>query len=304
MPTFPVVLFAFNRPDHVRRTLAALSANPPAAETDLFIFCDGPVTDQDSAAVEDVRRICRGVKGFQSLHLTEREHNLGLATSIREGVTEVLQMTEGVIVLEDDLLAHPSFLWFMNEALTRYQSDSRLLSVSGYLPPAWRLRKRPSSIPDVWLSRRNLSFGWGTWRAAWNSVQWDQAEHDDFADDEAAWEAFAEVGGEDLPWMLHQELKGALNSWSIRFSYAHMRSNRFAVLPGASYLKPIGFDGSGRHCFPNPLRWIEHTRNANAHIDWPERLSVDESMNQALKDSFSRHHRWAKRLRVISEVNA
>ena len=36
----PIILFVYNRPDHARRTLAALSANPLAIESDLIVTND------------------------------------------------------------------------------------------------------------------------------------------------------------------------------------------------------------------------------------------------------------------------
>jgi hypothetical protein len=101
--------------------------------------------------------------------------------------------------------------------------------------------------------------------------------------------------------MLRETLEGRLDSWSVRFSYEHFRSGRYALLPGGSFLRPIGFDGSGLHCRPNPLRWLESLRHAPDGINWPESPELNVRMNQALKDSFSRHHRWAVRLGVVRD---
>ena len=38
----PIALFVYKRPQHTRRALEALSANPLAAHSDLFVFSDGP----------------------------------------------------------------------------------------------------------------------------------------------------------------------------------------------------------------------------------------------------------------------
>jgi len=40
MSLAPIILFAYNRPDHTRRTLEALSANLLADQSELFIFAD------------------------------------------------------------------------------------------------------------------------------------------------------------------------------------------------------------------------------------------------------------------------
>mgnify|MGYP000338925091 CR=1 FL=1 len=54
----PIVLFAYNRPTHTQRTLDALSSNPEAKESDLYIYCDGPkskITDNDFNKIKQVR---------------------------------------------------------------------------------------------------------------------------------------------------------------------------------------------------------------------------------------------------------
>ncbi len=47
----PVVIFAYRRPDHLRRTLAALAANDGASETHVILHSDGPRSTADAAAV-------------------------------------------------------------------------------------------------------------------------------------------------------------------------------------------------------------------------------------------------------------
>ena len=43
----PIAVFAFNRPDHLRRTLSALSKNIDAEASHLHLFVDGPRNSQD-----------------------------------------------------------------------------------------------------------------------------------------------------------------------------------------------------------------------------------------------------------------
>jgi len=47
----------------------------------------------------------------------ERQHNLGLAASMRAGVTALCDEHGRAIILEDDLEVSPSFLRFMNDSL-------------------------------------------------------------------------------------------------------------------------------------------------------------------------------------------
>src|SRR5437879_4595151 len=117
MKTAPIALFAYNRPEHTRRTVEALRRNDLAAESDLFIFSDGAPTPEAAESVQKVRNYAGSIEGFRSVHIIARERNFGLAESIVGGVTKVCSEVGRVIVLEDDLVTSPHFLRFMNEAL-------------------------------------------------------------------------------------------------------------------------------------------------------------------------------------------
>ena len=57
----PIAIFAFNRPDHLRRTLEALAANELTAESHVTFFYDGPRTEEIKT---DTVRTLRGTELF------------------------------------------------------------------------------------------------------------------------------------------------------------------------------------------------------------------------------------------------
>jgi len=101
----PIALFVYNRPEHTRRTLKFLKENTLADESRLFIFSDGPATDKDEELVKEVRELIRKADGFKKVEIIERPANLGLANSIIDGVTRLVEEYEKVIVCEDNLIA-------------------------------------------------------------------------------------------------------------------------------------------------------------------------------------------------------
>src|SRR5437879_5375115 len=157
----PIALFAYRRLDHARRTIEALLANAEAASSDLIIFADAASTEAAEHEVAAVRRYLRGVSGFASVTIVERERNLGLANSIIAGVTEVIQENDRVIVVEDDVVTSPFFLRYMNEALEYYKDDERVASIHGYVYPI------KQSLPESFFLRGADCWGWATWRRGW-----------------------------------------------------------------------------------------------------------------------------------------
>ena len=124
MTPAPVVLFAFNRPDALRDSLSALSANDLASETPLFIRLDGPRNEADREKVAAVRQVALEAHGFRSVDVVWSEKNQGLAPSVISGVSQVLDSFENVIVLEDDLVTHAGFLLYKNKALEVFRDKA------------------------------------------------------------------------------------------------------------------------------------------------------------------------------------
>ena len=246
MPTTfaPVVLFTYNRPDHTRLTVEALQANVGAGQTELHVYSDGPKDDRQADSVKQVRSYLHTIDGFKAVKLVERERNMGLAASVIAGVTDLLRQHDAVIIVEDDLVAVPSFLPFMNAALTTYAGRPDIFSVTGYNYPL----PIPAGYPeDAYLSYRSSSWGWGTWPDRWSKVDWQVRGFDQLLADPMEQQRFAR-GGDDLLPMLRKQMNGELDSWSIRFDYAHCQHEALCLHPVRSRLRNIGFDGTGVHC--------------------------------------------------------
>jgi hypothetical protein len=236
----PVVLFVFNRPHHVTQTVEALQKDWLAPQSDLYIFSDGAKEGHSAALVEAVRKYIRNIRGFRSVVIIERDRNLGLADSIITGVNQICEEFGRVIVLEDDLLISPDFLTFMNSALEQYVHEPRVFSISGF---NFGLRTRQSQAFDAFCFYRSSSLGWGTWSSRWNKCDWDVSDYDVFRSDAKQREAFNR-GGEDLARMLDLQMNKRLDSWAIRWAYAHFKHDAFALLSLQPRVFHIGADSS------------------------------------------------------------
>jgi len=243
----PVVLFVYNRPGHTQQTVEALQKNELASESELYIYSDAPRNEIATENVAKVRKYLKTIEGFKKITVIERDKNWGLANSIIDGVTKTVNEYGRVIVLEDDLVTSPYFLRYMNEGLDFYYKNHEIMSISGYnLPPA--CMKFPKNFTDdVYLNYRNSSWGWATWADRWNLVDWVVKDFHQFIDDAEQQKLFNR-GGDDLTGMLKSQMEGKIDSWAIRFSYAHFKQRMYSICPHNSYVNNIGHDGTGTHC--------------------------------------------------------
>ena len=157
----PIVLFTYCRPEHTRRTVESLANNCLATDSDLIVYSDAARTAEKRAAVDEVRSYLGAIAGFRSVTIKHRTENYGLARSIIQGVTEVLAQSERIIVLEDDMLTSRHFLSYMNEALSRFAEEERVISVHGYVYPV------TVPLPEAMFLQGADCWGWATWRRGW-----------------------------------------------------------------------------------------------------------------------------------------
>ena len=84
----PIIVFAYNRPEHLKRTLAALVKNKESKESDLFIFIDGPKSDVEKKKNAEVYVVAKQYENgfFKKVVIKKSNKNKGLAKSVITGV--------------------------------------------------------------------------------------------------------------------------------------------------------------------------------------------------------------------------
>lgn len=267
----PIALFVYNRPEHTQRTLDSLRQNALAPRSDLFVFSDAARHEPAAQGVRDVRQLIRGINGFRSVTIKEREKNLGLANSVIAGVTQICQKFGRAIVMEDDLLTSADFLSFMNKALEKYASEPRIFSISGF---NFALKPLGNYRYDAFSSYRSSSWGWGTWIDRWLRADWDVTDYETFRADSKGKKLFNR-GGDDLARMLKMQMAGQIDSWAIRWAYTHFRCGGLALLSTSARVYNIGLDGSGVHSGPGSVRQSELRVTGNAQYRFPDSVEPD-----------------------------
>lgn len=247
----PLVMFVYNRLDSVEQTVENLRKNELADQTDLFIFSDAAKKENQEENVKLVREYIHKIDGFNSVHILEAEKNKGLAKSVITGVTEIINERGKVIVVEDDLIAAPQFLSFMNAALDFYESEKRIWSISGYQFP---FEMPETYTKTIYAAYRSSSWGWATWKDRWETIDWKIQDYDSYKYNLVKIAKFCR-GGTDLDKMLRYQMKGKIDSWAIRWCYNQYKQDKLTIYPTKSLVNNIGTDGRGTHCDPTSRRF-------------------------------------------------
>ncbi|PIE99950.1 MAG: sugar transferase [Maribacter sp.] len=239
----PILLFTYNRLYETRETVKALQKNYLATESELFVFSDGAKDSIGEEKVNKVRDYLKTISGFKRVHIKEAKINQGLAKSVVNGVTEIIDQYNKVIVLEDDLITSPNFLDFMNQALDFYSGFPKVISISGYTLDLPALKNYPN---DFYIGYRASSWGWGTWKDKWENIDWEVSDYVEFKDNRKERLEFGKIGS-DMPRMLKNQMDGKIDSWAIRWCYHQFKHRLVTIFPAKSKIKNIGIGEEATH---------------------------------------------------------
>ncbi len=275
---YPIVLFCYNRPEHTLKVLQALQVNELADQSTLYIYVDGPKensTVDNIQKIEEVRKIVVKEKWCKEVIFHISNKNIGCRNSIINGISEVLNHHEAVIILEDDIVTSPEFLNYMNLCLNYYINFKSVFSIS-----ALNLPENKISIPkdynyDVYVSLRQLNSGWGTWRDRWSLIDWNLDNVKKLFKDKIISKSYAR-GGDDLIPMLWDEIEGRSDAWDVQFTLNQFKYHAVSIIPRFSYVDNIGGDGSGTHHLDN---------NTNLRFDLNKSLKNPRLLDVIYEDS-------------------
>jgi hypothetical protein len=242
----PVALLIFNRPSCTQRVFEAIRQAQPST---LLAIADGPRADRPDdiekcaaarAIIDRVDWDCEVIKNYS-------DTNLGCGIRPATGISWVFEQVESAIILEDDCIPHPDFFRFCDELLERYRDDERVMHISGN--NFWSSKYQAEE--SYFFSRYTLSWGWATWRRAW--------QHYDF--DMKYWLQIAPKHQQQLLKNLLSDEHAAktwqkifqdaidlnLDCWDYQWTLACWLQDGLAIVPDVNLVSNIGFDADATH---------------------------------------------------------
>lgn len=208
----------------------------------VIVYCDGPRNASEIEAVTATRAVAKNMLG-EGAEYHFSELNLGLSRSVIAGVSDTVDRFGRVIVVEDDLELHTSFLTFMNAALDRYENDASVFQISGYQFDVPELRGSTSAL----FLPFTVSWGWATWKRAWSRFDPLATGWEKLRSDKHLRRRFNLDGVYDYATMLVRQMSGLNDSWAVRWYWTVFKEKGLVLFPANSLVSNIGFDGSGTH---------------------------------------------------------
>ncbi len=237
--TPPVLLLTFSRPSQAARVLERIKeARPPS----LYVACDGPRPgrDDDLANIRAIHEMVGRIDWCGNVKTLFRDRNLGCGPAVSQAITWCMEQAGEGIILEDDCLPDPTFFRFCGEMLDRYRETTNVWQVSGYN----YLSGRYESESDYMFSQCGFSWGWATWKRAWNFYDYQMK----------SWPAFKKLGYHRIfPFsaatdhILEDAYNDKPNTWDYQWNYARAANSGLSLVPKFSLIENIGFGVDATH---------------------------------------------------------
>lgn len=226
-------------------TQQVFTAIARARPRQLFVFADGARSRAEERGCRKSRAIVQQVDWECEVHYDFAIENLGARERIISGLNWVASQVDEFLFLEDDCVPDVSFFAFCDAMLERYRADPRVMLVSGanYLQQ-WRSERQ-----SYHFSAFGATYGWATWRRAWELCDLTMATWADdmtraairrrLDDDEVyAFQA-------DRLDRLYQD-RGNEHVWDLYWLLARLAHGGLSVVPASNLVENIGNrDGRG-----------------------------------------------------------
>ena len=246
----PVLVIAFNRPDHLAVLLQRLREVQPLR---LYVAIDGPRSERPDEAgrVQQCRDLVATVDWPCDVHTLFQDGNLGCGLGVSTAISWFFEHEERGIILEDDIIPDPSFFPYCEELLNRYESDDRVFAISGcnFVPPGHQSRPdlpyRFSQVPHIW--------GWATWRRSWAKHQLDIAGWRERLPVSRLWSRVGHSVPSTVYWTSTFELlaRKEVDTWDGQLVLAAMAEDSWTATSNVNLIENIGFGETATHTVEN-----------------------------------------------------
>ena len=250
-PPSPVLIIGFNRPDTTQQVFDAVRVAQPAT---LYFAVDGPRPGKEGEKekVQQVRDIIKQVDWPCEVHTLFREENVGCGFGPAGAITWAFENEDRMIVLEDDCVPSQSFFRFCNEMLERYKDDTRINIVSGR--SHWHGSKFFAKY-DYLFTRYAHTWGWATWKRAWDEFDIRMSDVPEFVADGGAENieqdnARAKRRNRNLLKKYEAIDEEVTHSWDSQWSYTRFKTG-LGIVPSHNLIHNIGDVGTHSNAVVN-----------------------------------------------------
>jgi hypothetical protein len=242
----PILLIGFNRPAQIEQSLKAILSIKPSQ---LFIALDGPraqrADDVDSCAqVKNVISRLLESAPYCTIHTLYRKQNLGCGKGVSGAISWFFSHVEAGIIIEDDVVADPSFFTYSQQLLKKYATDTRIMAITGRnVAGMW---KTPAKQSYFFSSTLNV-WGWATWKRAWNLFDFDMKDWPIVRSNSRFYDGLTAEQQILTKKAYDKMYRHELDTWDYQWGYALQKHKGLTIIPRVNLVSNVGFGATATH---------------------------------------------------------
>jgi hypothetical protein len=247
--TTPVLLLIFSRPDTTRRVFDTIRQARP---TRLYVAADGPRPGHptDAARCAATRAVVQEVDWPCEVFTLFQEANLNCGLAPVTAMNWFFEHEPEGIILEDDCVPAPSFFPFCAELLARYRDDAQVMHIGGNNFGSEAQGTLDPNAPSYYFSTQRNSWGWATWRRAWQLYDYHLTDFQAVAASGALNSTF--TGPLEKRYRLGKmasvlALPQPPDVWDYQWEYTIARHQGLYIVPAVNLVGNIGFGNDSTH---------------------------------------------------------
>lgn len=164
----------------------------------------------------------------------------------------------------------------MNDGLTIYADDQRVMEVGGFLP---QLNKQ--GLTESFFLPWTTSWGWGTWKRSWDLFERNPEKLIENTTEKEKY--IININDTDKgQWnQVIRNQKKEIYTWAVFFSITVIKNHGLVLYGNKSMCRNIGLDGSGTNCGNSSVDEIEEISKEPV-LNFPDEIKVNTNALDAL----------------------
>lgn len=273
-----LAFFVYKRPEHTRQVVQSIIENKFC---NIYIFQDGLRDQKDEENWKKVQEVIRPLQNLEGAYVEVHisDMNKGLANSITQGITYVLEKHKAVIALEDDILLGKDYHRYASVCFEKYENVPRVMSIcaAGASDAVVADKSYMKNYEyDVYFTYRLSSEAFGTWRDRWKLYRREREVAEALWNDDEKKKRLGELAGKDnliyLDIIIHHPEK--IDTWAFYWTVLQVMSSGVTVTPIKALSTDIGRDGSGTNSTGTPTRQF-----FSLICEFPQNFRIPEEKN-------------------------
>lgn len=286
----PILFIIFNRPEITQRVFEEIRKQKPKF---LFIAADGPrhKNMKDAEKCQIARDfVVNSIDWDCKVKTLFRDVNLGCGIAVSQAITWFFEHVEQGIILEDDCLPHPSFFKFCETLLEKYKDEERVYGITGDNFQNGIIR----GTSTYYFSRYFHSWGWASWRRAWNQYDFYLLDLEVFEKNKTINKIDKRKVFEEY-WIsiLRKTANKEIDTWDYQWLFTVWKNDGIIATPNVNLISNIGFGIEATHTIESDNVFANMATYAIDAIRHPKNMQIhkkaDRYTSEKLFKIFSRY---------------